>query len=280
MAFKIRTIDEIFQQLLLDKQNLTSLNGLLPGGITDENSLITSVQEGKVAEFVLWLYNFAVATNLTDIASQSAIDEINTILATERLHTLNWYIMKAKQFQYGDIPVVGVNDVVYSTIDTAKQIIGSCTGLDSNNKLILKVRRVSSDILSSPELLAFQSYMFKCKDAGTQILIQNYNPDLLRLTMTIIYDGIYTKTAIQSAVETAINDYISNIEFDSKFNVNKLIAKLQAIAGVIDPRLDSALALDDLGVTTTIIHEYDSTAGYMKINPAYPLSGSITYTSK
>jgi len=278
--FNIRTIDDIFQELLTEKNTLSTLDGLITGGITDENTLITALTNGKVPEFILWLYNFAVASNITDISSLSAINEINTILSTDRIHTLNWYIQKAKSFQYGDIPVVGVNDVVYSTDNPSLKIVSSCTGLEGNNRLILKIRRISTNILSSPELIAFTSYMFKCKDAGTQIIIQNYNPDQISINMTIIYDGIYTQATIQSAIETAINDYIVNIEFDSKFNSNKLLDKLQLIAGVIDPRINSISALDDLGVNTTVVHEYSSTAGYMIINPAYPLSTSINYIAK
>jgi len=281
MAFTVRTIDQIFQELLLEKQTLSSLNSLVSGGITDENSLITALETGKVPDWILWLYNYAVATNLTDIASLSAITEIETILSNEKIPTANWYIMKAKEFQYGDFVMVDPTtyNVGYETIDTAKQIISSCTIQDAN-KLIMKVRRKDTDILSSDEKTAFESYLFNIKCAGTQILVQNFNADLLTLNMTIVYNGTYSLVTIKSAVENAINSYLSNIEFDSKFNTTKLVDNLQALSGVIDPRFDSATAIDELGNTVSFVHEYLSYAGYMKINPLFPLSSTITYIAR
>jgi len=280
--FTIRTIDQIFQELLLEKQTLSSLNGLVSGGITDENSLITALENGKVAEWILHLYNYAVATNLTDVASLSAITEIENIIASEKIPTASWYIMKAKEFQYDDVLIIDpvTYNVSYATIDTTKQIISSCTILEGSNKLVLKVRRKDTDILSNDERTAFESYLLKIKCAGTQTLVQNFAADLLTLNMNIVYNGIYTLTVIQSAVETAINSYISNIEFDSKFNTNKLVDNLQDIAGVVDPQFDSASAIDELGNVTAFVHEYLSYAGYMAINPSYPLSVTITYQAK
>lgn len=281
-TFTIRTIDQIFQTLLLEKQTLISLDGLVSGGITDENTLITALETGKVPDWILWLYNYAVATNLTDVASLSAINEIENIIASEKIPTAAWYIMKAKEFQYQDILIVDpiTYNVGYATIDTTKQIISSSTVLEGANKLILKVRRKDTDILSIDEKTAFESYLFKIKCAGTQTVVQNFTADLLTLDMNIVYIGSYTLASIQSAVETTINSYISNIEFDSKFNTNKLIDNLQNIAGVIDPQFNSASAIDELNNTTTFTHEYLSYAGYMSINPSYPLSTTITYQAK
>jgi len=98
--------------------------------------------------------------------------------------------------------------------------------------------------------------------------------------MTIIYDGTYTLGTIQSNVEAAINDYISNLEFDSKFNTNMLVDKLQAIAGVIDPRFDEGRGQATTGIEIVFQHEYLTSAGWATINVAAPLSSTITYIAQ
>jgi len=277
--FNERTIDEIFQELLLEKQTLSSLNGLLPDGITDENSLITALTNGKVPEWVLWLYNFAVATNITDISTSTAVIEIEDLIENQIVPTSRWYIKKALEFQYGDTLIIDPTtyQVTYNPVTEANQIIGSCTTLEFSNKLVLKVRRIDTNILSAGELTAFVSYMNKVKSAGTQVEIQNFAPDQLTIYMTIQYDGNLDLATVTSDVEVAINDYIENIQFDSRFISNTLVDNLQALSGIVDPRLDSTSAKDTLGNDIIFTHEYLSTAGYMEIDPLFPLSTTITY---
>lgn len=279
--FTIRTIDEIYQELLTEKQTLASLNGLTTA-VVDEATLISELDAGTAADWVLQLYNMAVATHLTDIATLSGVGEIETTIQNQIVPTANWYIGKAKEFQNGDSLIIDpvTYQVTYATITPANQIIASCTTLELENRLVLKVRRVSTDILSAGELTAFNSYMQNVKSAGTQIEVQNYAADELTLNMTIIYEGNKTEAATQSLVEAAINNYIVNLAFDSKFYTTQLVDALQQVDGVIDPRFDSASALDSLAVTTAFTHEYTSNAGYMVINGTTPLSTTITYVPK
>ncbi len=282
MAFIERTIGEIFESLLLEKQTLSTLNGLLPDGITDENSLISALSNGKVADWVLWLYNMAVSTNITDIAISTALSDIDSIIANQKIPTDLWFINIAKAFQYGDTVVINPEtyQVGYSTIIEANQIIGSCTTNNVSNKLVLKVRRKDTDILSVEEKTAFEGYLFKSKPAGTQLLVENFPADKVTLNMTILYQANLDLTTIQGDVESTIDSYLNNIEFDSKFLTSSMINKLQELDGIIDPRLDSASAIDSLGVTVSFTHEYLSNAGYMVVNPTTPLSTTITYIPK
>ena len=52
MAFTIRSIDTIFQQLLSEKQTFSNLDGLVDGGITDTQTLIPLLDNGQAPEWV------------------------------------------------------------------------------------------------------------------------------------------------------------------------------------------------------------------------------------
>lgn len=281
MSFSIRTIDSIFQTLLLEKQTLTGLTSLSTT-ITDVNTLITQLTNGTAPEWVLWLYNMAIQTHLTDVAIQTGIDDINDAFDTQIIPTERWYVDQAKKFQYGDTVLIDPTTYqpYYAIIDTNKQIIESCTTREYQNKLILKVKRTDTNILSAAELASFTSYINHIKAAGTQTLIQNYSGDELTLNMTILYDAsVSDLSATTTAVEAEINDYLVNLEFDSKFLTSSLIDRLQALTGIVDPRFDSGVAVDTLGTSTSFTHEYTTYSGWAQINSLTPLSSTITYTN-
>jgi len=280
--FNIRTIDEIFKSLLIEKQTLSSLIALDPNGITDIDTLIPVLTSGKAPEWVLWLFNTAVGTNVTEVSVQTAIDDINNIMLTQKVPTSEWYITKAKEFQFADTVVIDpvTYQVGYAVIDESKQIIGSATTLSVSNKLYLKVRRKSTNILSAPELIAFESYMNKVKAAGTRLLVQNYNGDELTLNIDIVYNGTYDINDVRTNVEEVINNYIENIEFDSYFISSQLIDNLQQLTEVLDPRFNESSALDSVGNTVNFTHEYKTNAGWCRINSLTPLNTTITYIPK
>ncbi len=222
----------------------------------------------------------AVQTHLTELGIESGIDDIQTIMDEQRVPNDTWYIEMAKLFQYGDTLFIDLDTFrpSYATVDEAARIIEAVTTRTIANSLYLKVKRVGGTLLSAPEKAGLESYLFAIKAAGTQILVQNYSPDELTLNMTILYEGSYDLTTIQTNVETAINTYLSELNFDSKFVTNELIDKLQEVDGVSDPRFDSGDAVDATGsFTTDFIHEYITLAGYAIINSSYPLSTTITY---
>lgn len=277
--FTVRTIDEIFQQLLLEKQSLTSLNGLSANGITNEDTLIPVLDNGQAPEWVLWLYNMAVQIHLTEVRTLSAVDDIDLIFETKRVATGRWYIEKSLEFQVDDTLIIDpfTYQVKYDPIDTDAQIIGSCTIKTFSNKLFLKVRRIDTDILSANELVQFTTYINELKIAGTQAIVENFPGDELTLNMTIIYDGTKSLTDVTTLVEGVVNDYIVNLEFDSKFITSALIDNLQQLDEVLDPRFDGGVALDSLSVEVAFLHEYTTNAGWGIINPLTPLSGTISY---
>jgi hypothetical protein len=280
MSYTVRSIATIFTQVLLEKQTFSTLDGLLPSGITNEATLITTMTNGKAPEWVLWLYNMAVQTHLTELSAQSSIDDIEYLFLTRRLATERWYIEQALAFQYGDTLVIDpiTYQPSYTIIDENKKIIGSCTCNTIAGRILLKVRKEGTDILTVDELIAFTNYINKIKIAGTVVQIDNYDGDLLTINMNIVYSGAYNKVDIQGQVETVITDYLNNIEFDSRFITTSLVDKLQAIPGVIDPQFNESSAIDALGNTANFLHEYTSNAGWCQIDT--PLVDTITYESR
>ena len=282
MAFEVRTINDIFSDLLLEKQNIPSLSALVPKDITDEQTLIPKLTEGAAPEWVLWLYNIAVQMHLQEVKTGEAVTDIETFIQNQKIHGDTWYINTALAFQLDDDVIIDpiTKQISYEEIDEAKQIIGSCTIQSQTSRIYLKLRRKDTNILTENEKLQFTSYMEKAKEAGVQIIVENYEGDELSLYMTILYNSIYPLETVKEQVENTINDYLNNLEFNSEFVVNSLIDKLQLLSTVKDPQFNYGVAIDALGEDVEFLHQYKTNAGWAKIKASTPLSATITYIPK
>ena len=84
-------------------------------------------------------------------------------------------------------------------------------------------------------------------------------------------------STVWDAVEEAIETYITNLPFDSVFRVIKLVDEVQKMKGVVDFYVTSMQAAPDGQTFTPFQQECRAFAGHMRIDPATPLLGSITY---
>src|SRR5690348_4720476 len=103
-----RTISQI-QQALLDQVAADSTL----------SSLLTSTS--NVAIWRLWTYVVAFCQWTIETLFDQHVAEVTNIIATQKPHTLQWYVTMAKQFQYGD-SLVADSDI-YAVLDPSKQII-------------------------------------------------------------------------------------------------------------------------------------------------------------
>jgi len=276
-----RTIDSIFKELLTEKETLTNLASLVKDPtILDQKTLISSLDSSKVAEWVLWLYNVAVAANITEIGISKAVEEIKELIENQIIFTAPFFIKKAKEFQYPDLVRINPDtyQIEYEVISPERQIISSATVTTLPSKLLLKVRRKDTDSLSADEKTALESYLGAIKPVGTQIEVYNFPADEVGLYLEVLYQGNVSLATVKAAVESTINDHLLNLDFDAVLRISGLVDRLQAISGVKDVWFTNGTGVSDTGLPIEFQHTYNSRAGYLRINPATPLSSTIIYT--
>lgn len=282
-----RTINEIYNQMVTEKQNMTSLNALQPSTDTATNLLNELSSSSKVAIWRLKFYVVAVAiwfheTNW-DVYYKKLQDQANKLY----VGTLPWYRDQCFYFQYGDSLSYIDNHYVYATIDPSKQIIKRASVNDVGGQVRIKVAKLSGTTpvaLSAPELTAFSSYLNSVKIGGTNLSIVSRDADLLKIYYNIVYDPLLLTSSgelISSPgtypVEDAINNYISNLPFDGVLNITKLTDEIQNATGVIDPIINNAEAKYGTLAYAPINNNYNADAGHMKIDPSYPLNTTLNY---
>lgn len=206
-----RTIAEIQNEILLEKEKQPSL-----GGLTDS----------KTAIWKLWINIVATA-----IWIHEKIVEKNALIS--RPHTLNWYREQALNFHYGmplDPDSSNAMSLVWkdglyqfdteglseSEIEDAK-IIKHCAVSEIDLETVLKPGLKPEEIFSDyfhnkvgvvfikvatvkdekisridvpNELYAFKEYIAKIKDAGNQVYITSDQGDILKLTLNVYIDPL------------------------------------------------------------------------------------------
>ena len=166
--------------------------------------------------------------------------------------TSTYYSNALLKYQAGDYLTVSEDGTSfsYSIVDESKRIITKVayheeySEYSKDNKLVLKVAKGEAGDLSQIEaddLVGIQDYINNIKFAGTNIEVVSYKGDILIPKITVYHDGAVTLSQVYTNIEDALNQYIQNLEFDSKVYVTKLIDAIQAADNVIDVYIDPTL---------------------------------------
>jgi len=250
-----RSINEIKTQIIATKEATKGLEKLS--------------SSSAVAVWRLWVYVTAVAIQFHETIFDLFRKEVETKIAARQAGTPSWYVARAKEFQVGDTLQVINGVATYATIDPEKQIVtrASYKEAEDGDAIVLQMKVAKGELgseepLSNEEKFQLGAYLERIKFAGTKLQVVSLNGDKLRLTAEIFFDGIYAVATVRDAVEAAINNYLLNLDFDGLVYVNKIIDAIQAVPGVIDVKITSAVAVvgeDEI----TIDRVYETAAGYI-----------------
>lgn len=284
-----RTEFEIYDGLIAEKNAEPTLSGLQPTIDTAQTLLLDLQSPSRVADWRLffWIFSVAAATleGLFDLFKADVDAKIKSAIVGSPL----WYQSICFNFQLGDSLVYIDNKYQYVTIDPSLQIIKRAAVIDSAPLVVIKVAKVVAGTmakLSAPEKSAFTAYINKVKVAGTQTVIISDDPDLFKVAATVYYDplvmapdGSLLSDPSIFPVQDAINGYISALEFNGDLVLNKLIDAMQVAQGVINPVITAAEAKYGAFTYTPFTVKYNAYAGYLVIDPAFPLNTQITYVA-
>lgn len=237
----MRTITEIYNALLAEKERQAELSGL------------TSNSKAAVWRLMFYIVAFAIYTHEQIFGAHQA--ELEVLLRNEKAHGLLWYREKAKAFQYGFqlLPDKDQFDNTGKTDDEieASKIIkyAAISEDDKESRLILKIATETNGKLSpitESQYNGFRTYANEYRDAGVKITIINYLPDILKMHLQIkVDDKIIDENGFHrlqgnKPFEDAINEFMKELPFNGELMLNSLVDKLQKVPGVIDPWLFTA----------------------------------------
>lgn len=233
----------------------------------------------KVSIWRLWTYVVAVAIWTLETIFDIFRIEIDEKIATLKPHSLRWYALKAKAFQYGQDLVDDADYYDNTGLDDtdieASLIIDHAAVVEQTRGLRIKVATtVSGDLaaLTTPQLNAFKEYMKRVKDAGVKLLITSAIADSLKLKLTVYYNPLVLDATggradgtSSTPVQDAINNYLKNLPFNGVFVVQSLIDVLQQVDGARVFDIQESQARYGALAYTAFRVQYIPDAGYLRI---------------
>lgn len=270
------------------------LYGLDDGAVFEDEFSLVSIEYRlfEALAFFIWVFE-----KMMDIYRT----EVNEQIAQSRIHTRDWYRQQALNYQHGqEVTDNGTYDNTLLTdlqIATAKIVKhASVLKYIINGRGVLRVK-VAKDAggalapMTVTELTAFKHYMNRVADAGTTVIPTSGTHDDLKLEMDVYYDptvldsqGARLDGTDAEPVKTRIKAYLKGLEFDGRFIKTHLTDQLQAVDGVVLPKIRRAWSkygsynYETIGQNTGEIDEIRvADAGYMKLDEATTIINYIPY---
>jgi hypothetical protein len=289
-----RTLSEIYDAIAAEKATMAELNDFYihnynPNSALDDHQTLLKdlTSSSKVAIWRLFMWIVAVAIWVHEGLWDVFRGEVDEVIANKLSHTARWYQEQSFLFQYGDQLTWTDSHYQYDKYDANKQIIKRAAAYEVNGLLKLKVATITNSklaALDSSQLLAFQNFWSKNKDAGVFMDIISINADLLHLAYEVFYDpallhedGSLIADNTIFPVNNAIADYLANLDFNGKFRLEKCDAAILKAEGVVDFTRTLAQAKKENDIYKDIDISIVAYSGYFEIDPAFVLSDTITY---
>lgn len=284
MSITVRTIEEIEDAMLLDKESRAELASL------DSTSQVS-----------IWrnlIFSFAVASHLNEISMKEFQDQVEIRAAEIPTGTAKWYAAESLNFQIGDSLEFIDGNVVYPVIDEDNRIIALASADKENGFLVIKVAKLSAGgdavPISASELTSFKEYWSQKKFACTPLAFVSQLPDdaiidyRIGVNATVIdpANGESLSEPGVFPVQVAINNFLKTFQaenFSSVFQIMKLTDAIQAVFGVDNAVAESVQIKPFDGVYTEVItqenEEHLTQAGYVLVStaPGETLTDTLTY---
>lgn len=279
-----RTINEIYADIIAEKDSLDSLEDL--GYTADDSALLLQDlnSSSKVAVWRLWAYITAVTIffheKLWDLFKAEVEEKLKAIPGTD-----TWLANECRKFQNGDTLIFNSDGTYgYSTLKPEDQIIKRVAVTGNFGASVVKIASQDEEEgplrkLTPEELTAFQGYLNLIQYAGSSVTAVSNASDKLKFSIEIFHNALIPITTLELNVENAINSYLANLEFNGAFRVIKLVDTIQAVAGVVDVSIESIEAkADDAGNFTNVSRVYEPASGYLEIETGSQYSEMLKFS--
>lgn len=284
-----RTTADWYNLIVAEKENQTVLNGLMNDAGTVDNfqNLLTDLNsKSRVSIWRLFVYIISYAYTILEGFMINFQADVETKAAAAVYANDDWWVKKAKEFQYGDEVVAvidertGVLVIKYPVFDSSKQIVKLAAISSQNGSATIKIAKGASTApvpLTALEISAFNGYKLAIQPAGVNITVTSKNADKVKYSLKIRYRGQQNiediilpggtiDYGLRKNVQDAITAYHNNLRFNGEISLTKLIDAIQLVEGVEDIEVISAFGRRDEGAYGSAFTSfYPSFAGYVTI---------------
>jgi len=280
-----RSINEIYNQLITEKETKATLSGLLPLGTNFEDLLTDITSQSKVALWRLQLYLHAFSTWILENLFDKFVTDVELTKKQSIFGTELWWIDRIFEFQYGyNVEILeadGRYSIGYPIEDPAAQIVeAAALFTDDNGASTIKVAKDDNGDLvkfTNLELTALNAYRDKIQPAGAKIDVISLSADNCEIIADVYYNALFDINQVQAETEAKINAYFKNLDFGGVVVINSLIDELQSLEFLSDVFISSFKAASNGQPLLAKSRQYETSSGYIKVTGGLDLASSLTY---
>ncbi len=269
------TIKDYYDDLIQIKEGKSELSELQP---YNENGAQLMDDLNSGSKTALWRLFFWIVAALAWMLNQ-ALDkhkiEVQNNISNQSHGNLRHYGFRALNFQFGHSLEYNGKQYVYLNEDPAAKIIKRCATGMNQGVMRFKVTKESGGILEPltiTEQNAFKDFLRDVLYPGTNYEVISSAADLLKLSAKFFVNpqvinqaGEHVVTG-EPVIENAINDFVKNLPFNGRMNIQQLIDHIQKVEGVEDIRLlESAYKYGSLA-WIVFTREIEPFSGYMELD--------------
>jgi hypothetical protein len=247
-----------------------------PDTVTQLRAEVNAGSKVSVWRLLMWVVAYASKLQ-QDLFDRFKV-EVADLAKDGHFGTRRWFVAKAKLFQVGHTLVFTDLDAGYDTIDVPARIVTHAAVVELANVVVVKVAKAQGTglaKLTTPELVAVNDYFQELRPP-VQVTVLTADPDLLRLTGTVVYDGQVPLGGVQSAVQAAITQYLRTLDFGGVVRLTDLKEAMVAAFGVVDVRLD-LVEVRTTGPFVNIPRVHYTYAGHAALDAAFPIITSMQW---
>lgn len=283
-----RTIGQIYNEIVAYKDTQPALSGLTPVSDTSTALLAALTTTSKVALWRLWAFCVAAAIYTHEVLWDNFFRVVNATIERGHAGTSRWLRDRVVLYQHGDDLVFdpSTGKYNYDPVDPLKWVVAQAAVVEGNNGVVgVKVAANSPGglvALDNDQVAGLVSYIKLIRFAGTRFAVISGDGDIIRITASVFYQGVFTLSAVQAAVEAAILTYLQGLPFNGEYRNSSLVDVIQAVPGVVDVVLESvqtkSAPSDDYQV---IDRNHIPLYGYYVVDdtPGHGLADTISYTA-
>lgn len=242
MARSIEEIKNSMTNAFISNSDIQSLYGLDPSATYEEQFSIVSFENifFGVLALIAWTIESIFDTHK---------NEVTTLINEQKVPTLNWYRNLALSFQYGfnydELNRIFLNGTATADEIELSKVIKYCSVNDNlvQNDVLISMKiatEQNGEIVPIADNVkdSFVEFIKRTKAAGDNVVVVNYQPDILLLQFKIAYnpllllpDGMSILTGKYPVQET-IKNFLKNLPFNGEFTVQDLREAIVKTEGV------------------------------------------------
>jgi hypothetical protein len=275
-----KTIKDLLQEGIEAKNNVRELHRIISQAVDDNATLDALNSTSLTAVWRLWLYVFAALSWIQQQTWNLFRKEVDELISKAIPGTDRWLANEVLKFQYGDSLDFdeGTGKYSYHEEDESKKIVKRIAVTSSAGGTVVKVAGEDAGGKAVPladlEKNSLNAYVRLISFAGANVRVESRSADLLKVYVDVHYSAIHKEADVKAQCIEAINNYLSDLDFNGTFYISRLQDALQAVEGVKDVHFKGIEARTEKGAYAEIKRTYNPLSGYLNIDPDFPIENA------